>query len=112
MSTASLGPSRPAPQPRKPALKIPMASHHWALASSDLSVLVTEALKACPSPRRNQSYFYFCSTQAQPVAPPPTPVEDLYTPSTPKGRRVTFKEWPENGEESGGSARTSQETDR
>lgn len=63
----------------KPALKLtPPSKHdhptmHLQLPPSDLSALVTAAIKACPSPRRNSPEFRFCDTERNPVAPPPTP---------------------------------------
>lgn len=61
----------------KPVLKLTPASNnpnlHLSIPPSDFSALITAAIKARPSPRRNCPDFHFCDTQRAPVAPPPTP---------------------------------------
>lgn len=72
----------------KPALKLTPPSNtnarnmHLQLPPSDFSALVTAAIKARPSPRRNCPDFYFCDTERAPVAPPPTPRMDASGPSS------------------------------
>lgn len=123
--------TNPQPQtltvPRRPVLKLPLPPSPWGPASSDLPVLVSEALKAHPSPRRTQPEFMMSSAHTgAPQAPPPTPVEGPRSAGssrsagttcgtlTPRGsseaKRVSFVEvWRDD---EGGSGRTSGEVAR
>ena len=98
-------------RPRRLSLKIPIPPHHWSPAIDDLSACVTQMLRAKPSPRRSQPDFYFCSTEAQPTAPPSTPTDEALSPSwKAKNRRV---HWSDADDESGGeSGRASQDSER
>ncbi|KAI9669687.1 MAG: hypothetical protein M1831_007383 [Alyxoria varia] len=106
--------------PRRPALKIPLPPSPWGPPTSDLGVMVSEALKASPTPRRKRPDFYFACLE-HPAPPPPTPVEGRLsvgsmTPPTPiprgssESRRVAFEAfWKDDA---GNLGRTSGEEDR
>lgn len=122
-SHLSVRPSAKKPQPRRPAIKIPLEPSPWGPASNDLDVLVAEALKAQPHPRRTLPEFAMQGTTRDPVPPPSTPAEGTAmserSPLSSRGpsprssgetKRVCFKEtWTDDD---GGSGRTSNESNR
>lgn len=112
-------------RPRKPALKLTsLTTPHIQLPPMDLTALVAESIRACPSPRRNTPEFRMSGgASAAPAAPPPTPTEDsflfLHTPnagsssgaSSPRSeKRVHFEPWLSEG--SADSPRSSSDKDR
>lgn len=74
MSSSTATPSSGKGIPRRPAMKIPLPPSPWGPRNLQLGILVADAIKASPSPRRSQPEFYCSNLQRDLPAPPPTPV--------------------------------------
>ncbi|KAL9083162.1 MAG: hypothetical protein Q9159_005929 [Coniocarpon cinnabarinum] len=83
-----------APQPRRAALKLPLPPSPWGPPNDDLGVLVSDAIRAQPHPRRTQPEFKCNNLSRDPPPPPPTPAENTpmsCRPKTPSGALVFGK---------------------
>lgn len=98
-------------RPRRPVLKLPLPLNPWSPSPApfDLAILVADALKADPSPRRSQQNFFFTQTTNAPKPPPPTPTE--CSPGDWCGTPLSTYGESEEGYATPGS-RTSMETER